>query len=184
MTIIIFEACDAGGKDTTIEALHELLPHFKVKRGSSFEHSQCNQDELFEKFKGLLGLLDEQEADENIIFNRFIYSNEVYASLYEDYAILSPEQRRYFEHVISHEAVIIYLYSDEDTLKNRLKSRGDDYVKANRIPSILEKYDEAFINVIPQINILSYDTGELGTNEIVKDIMVQLKNLNLLPEEK
>lgn len=164
MTFWIIEGCDCSGKTTLIEQLKEAL-NMQVIKGSSFEHSQCTQEELYQKFDSMI--MDNDTA----IFDRFIYSNEVYASLYDDYAMLSCQQRRDLEWIINHMSVIIYLYASEEVLAERLGTRGDDYVKSERIPSILAKYDQALLQVDKRIPILSYDTEMMSTEDIVKDIL-------------
>lgn len=174
MTIIIIEGCDAAGKSTLIEALSSKLKNFVVKKGSSFEHSQCDQNELFFKFREMLGLEEGSIVDDNIIFDRFVYSNEVYASLYDDYAILSDDQRRRIEKAIDHETLVVYLYASPEELQKRLNERGDDYVKADRIPAILAKYNESLLKITPKIDLISFDTEVNSTEQMVQHIMKEL----------
>lgn len=174
MTIVIIEGCDAAGKTTLIDMLRQQLPDFVVKKGSSFEHSKCDQNELYFKFRELLGLEVGSFVDDNIIFDRFIYSNEVYASLYDDYAILSDEQRRRLEEIIAHEAIVVYLYASPIELQRRLNSRGDDYVKADRIPAILQKYNESLMKVHPRLDLISFDTEVNSTEQMVKVIIEEI----------
>lgn len=188
MTVLIIEGSDASGKSTLIEALRKELKEFLVRKGSSFEHSKCTNEELFKKFEGLV-LSSEYEITgegssidylmpEKIIFDRFIYSNYVYASLYEDYAILTANQRKDIEFWINHEAVILYLTAPEEILKERLNNRGDDYVKAERIPAILEKYEEVLATVDEKIPVYRIDTSVQTTEDIVKFIINSLLDEN------
>lgn len=177
MTIVIIEGCDAAGKSTLIEALSKRLPKYVVKKGSSFEHSQCDQNELFFKFREMLGLEEGAKVDDKIIFDRFIYSNEVYASLYDDYAILSDEQRRRIEKSIDHETLVVYLYASPEELKRRVEERGDDYVKADRIPAILKKYNQSIMSISPKIDLISFDTEVNSTEQMVEHILEEVKFL-------
>lgn len=176
MTILIIEGCDASGKSTLIKELSKMLPDYVVKKGSSFEHSTCTQQQLAQKFYEMINESEDEllSWDEHIIFDRFIYSNEVYASLYEDYAILSHTERRAIEYDISLEATIIYLYASPEVLTERLNTRGDAYVKADRIPAILAKYDQSLLQVDKNIPILSFDTEAMSTMEIVQEIAKHL----------
>lgn len=187
MTVLIIEGCDASGKSTLIEALRKELKEFLVRKGSSFEHSNCTNEELFKKFDRLVmasecELTGEGSTDcsmpAKIIFDRFIYSNYVYASLYEDYAILTANQRKDIEFWINHEAVILYLTAPEEILKERLNSRGDDYVKAERIPAILEKYDEVLATVDEKIPVYRIDTSVQTTEDVVKFVINSLLDEN------
>lgn len=170
---IIFEAPDCAGKTTTTIELEKALSEslldeskFTIVKGSSFEHSKCSNEELFEKFKEML-------TDEHIIFDRFIYSNEVYASLYEDFSILTDEQRRFIEREIKGNAIVIYLEAELETLKQRIESRGDEYVTADRLASIQEKYAES-ISKIEGLPILKFNTTYTSTEEIVSRILEEL----------
>lgn len=187
MTVLIIEGSDASGKSTLIEALRKELKDFLVRKGSSFEHSQCTNEELFKKFEGLVlsseyELTGEGSIDyfmpEKIIFDRFIYSNYVYASLYEDYAILTTSQRKDIEFWINHEAVVLYLTAPEEILKERLNTRGDDYVKAESIPAILKKYDEVLATVDEKIPVYRIDTSVQTTDDIVKFVINSLLDEN------
>lgn len=187
MTVLIIEGCDASGKSTLIEALRKELKEFLVRKGSSFEHSNCTNEELFKKFDRLVMASEYELTGEvstdcsmpaKIIFDRFIYSNYVYASLYEDYAILTVNQRKDIEFWINHEAVILYLTAPEEILKERLNSRGDDYVKAERIPAILEKYDEVLATVDERIPVYRIDTSVQTTEDNVKFVINSLLDEN------
>jgi len=158
---LILEGSDAVGKTTLIEYLQEKLG-WKVLRGSSFELSQCTHQELLQKFTQMI--FDNKKED--IIFDRFIYSNAVYASLYNDYAILSSSERFSLEQCYPKGSTIIYLYADYDTIKERLESRGDDYVKSNKIKPILKKYNEVLLQTSDAVKLISFDTGTMSTEEI------------------
>lgn len=167
---LIIEGCDASGKSTLIDKLVEML-EWEVIKGSSFELSQCTNQELLVKFANMI--VDNLHS--NIIFDRFIYSNEVYASLYEDFATLTDNDRRLLESAYSLDnAHIIYLYADEATLKERLNTRGDDYVKADRINPILRKYDKALLKISPEIGVTSFDTSAMTTDEIAEYIVYNI----------
>jgi len=168
---IIIEGSDAAGKTTLIKQLKERLG-YEVVKGSSFEHSQCTQEELYNKFDRMV-----IDYDNNVIFDRFIYSNYVYASLYGDYAILSAEQRASVEWVINHMSVVIYLHAPVDVLTERINIRGDDYVKAERIPAILDKYEEVLPTIDEKIPVWSYDTSQFTTKDIVSDIITSINRL-------
>jgi len=166
---IVIEGCDAVGKTTLIEALQEKL-RWNVLKGSSFEHAQCKDDkELFNKFDDLID--ESLNSMKDTIFDRFIYSNEVYATLYKDYAILTDEQRRKIEYWINHCTAIIYLYADPDIIKSRLTSRGDDYVKTDMIEPILTEYNKSLMQVDKKIPIYSFDTGFYSTENMVDYIV-------------
>lgn len=170
MSILIIEGSDAVGKTTLIEYLRNKIG-YSVLKGSSFEIvGECkDSDELYDKF---LDLLYEAEELDGVIFDRYIYSNSVYASLYKDYTILNYGDRHDLEQMMKYNDVhIIYLYADPNTIKQRLESRGDDYVKSDMIEPILQKYNEVLLTVDKDIPILSFDTGVMTTEDIGNHIV-------------
>lgn len=140
------------------------ITEFKVMKGSSFSHSQCTQDELFEKFL-------EFTMMDNIIFDRFTFCNEVYAEMYDDFTMLSDEQRRFIEQELKGEAIIIYLYADDEVLEHRFNTRGDDYVTLDKLKYAKGKYEES-LSKVKDLEVVIFDTGKMTTKEIVEHILL------------
>ena len=164
--IFIFVGVDAAGKDTLIEEIHKRTD-YNVLRGSSFEltHGK-NENELFESFMEFTKM-------DNIILNRYMYCNYVYAPLFDDYAQIRLEDVRFIEKELKGDAMVIHLYADEDVIKQRFKSRGEDYVDKNKIKTIMDSYEKVLKH--SQLDVLSFDTGELSVDEIVNEIFTYLK---------
>ncbi len=154
---------DCSGKTSLVDMLSDIT-EFKVVKGSSFSHSQCTQDELFEKF------LEFTKMD-NVVFDRFTYCNEVYAEMYDDFAMLSDEQRRFIEQEMKNKATIIYLYADDEVLENRFNSRGDDYVSLDKLKYAKGKYEKA-LHKVEHLEVVKFDTGKMTTKEIVEQILL------------
>nr|WP_277815979.1 MULTISPECIES: deoxynucleoside kinase [Lysinibacillus] len=133
-------------------------------KGSSFSHSQCTQDELFNKF------LEFTKMD-NVIFDRFTFCNEVYAEMYDDFAMLSDEQRRYIEKEMKNKATIIYLYADDEVLEQRFNYRGDDYVTLDKLKYAKGKYEQS-LSKVKDLEVVRFDTGKMTTKEIVEHILL------------
>ena len=113
--LIILEGMDCTGKTTLANKLSEKLG-FSIVKGSSFEQAKSGNEALFAGFLELTKL-------KNTILDRFIYSNEVYAKIYEDYSILTDEQRRFIEREITGSALLIYLTAKNEVLIERLGER-------------------------------------------------------------
>lgn len=154
---------DCSGKTSLVEMLSDIT-EFKILKGSSFQHSQCTQEELFEKF------LEFTKLDE-IIFDRFHICNEVYAEMYDDFAMLSDEQRRFIERKMKDKATIIYLYADDEVLEKRFNSRGDDYVSLDKIKYAKGKYEKS-LSKVKDLEVVKFDTGKMTTKEIVEQILL------------
>lgn len=159
--VILVEGSDCSGKTSLIELLSKELG-FKVVRGSSFELSQCTNEELYEKFK-------EMTKEENVIFDRFIYSNEVYAQLFDDFAILTNEQRFEIEDSINSRAMLVYLEADMNTLTTRMDKRGDDYVTVDRLQGIKDKYEESLSK--STLDYIRIDTSNITPEQVLDMVM-------------
>ena len=154
---------DCSGKTSLVEMLSDIT-EFKILKGSSFQHSQCTQEELFNKFLEFTKL-------DNVIFDRFSYCNEVYAEMYEDFAMLSDEQRRFIEQKMKDKATIIYLYADDEVLEKRFNSRGDEYVTLDKLKYAKGKYEES-LSKVKDLEVVKFDTGKMITKEIVEQILL------------
>jgi thymidylate kinase len=159
--LIILEGNECCFKTTVAEKLSKQL-NLPVVKGSTFEFSKCTNEELFERFKSLTEL-------DNVIIDRFIYSNRVYATLYEDYAILTDEQRQEIEDRIKQKATVYFLFADDKVIENRIKERGDDYVVPEMVHKINDMYDVTMSQ--SSLRVVAYDTNDWSSDEIVKDIV-------------
>jgi thymidylate kinase len=158
--LIILEGNECNYKTTVAEKLSKQL-NIPVVKGSSFEYSKCTNEELFARFKELAAL-------DNVIIDRFIYSNRVYATLYEDYAILTNEQRMEIEDIIRHKSTVYYLFADDDIIKERISERGDDYVDVSMVKKINNTYSDTMMDATARIT--AYDTNDWSSDEIVEEI--------------
>ncbi|MEW5569735.1 hypothetical protein [Rossellomorea marisflavi] len=159
--MFILEGLDGCFK-TTVAGLVSKKLGIEVVKGSTFEHAQCTNEELFEKFKELAKL-------ENVVLDRFIYSNQVYATLYQDFAILTKEQRKDIESSIHGKAKLFYLHADDKVVQDRITTRGDEYVDVSMVPRISKEYTRAISEA--GIPVISYDTNEWTSEEIAEDIV-------------
>lgn len=161
MTMIILEGTDCCYKSTVADKLSKELG-YPVIKGSSFELAKSGNEKLFEHFNKL--------ADEdNVIIDRYIYSNLVYAKKFKDYSILTEEQQRTIEEKIRDKAKVIYLHADPKVIKQRLLERGDEYIDDRDIEPVLELYREVMSDV--GLHTYSWDTGQWNSDEIAEGII-------------
>lgn len=111
--MIILEGNECCFKSTVASKLNEKLD-YPIIKGSSFELAQCNNEELYKHFI-------EFAKNKNVIMDRFIYSNQVYATLYKDYAILTDTQRKSIEEMVFDKAKVYYLYAPDEVIKKELR---------------------------------------------------------------
>ncbi|MDF4194874.1 MULTISPECIES: AAA family ATPase [Bacillus amyloliquefaciens group] len=161
MTMIILEGTDCCYKSTVADKLSKELG-YPVIKGSSFELAKSGNEKLFEHFNKL--------ADEdNVIIDRYIYSNLVYAREFKDYSILTEEQQRAIEEKIRCKAKVIYLHADPKVVKRRLSERGDEYINDRDIEPVLELYREVMSNA--GLHTYSWDTGQWDSDDIVENLI-------------
>ncbi|KYD05376.1 deoxynucleoside kinase [Bacillus atrophaeus] len=160
MTLIILEGADCCYKSTVAAKLSKEMG-YPIIKGSSFELATSGNEKLFEHFSKL--------ADEdNVIIDRFIYSNLVYARKFKDYSILTEQQLRIIEDKIKMKAKVVYLHADPKIIKERLSIRGDEYIEGKDIDSILRLYREVMSNA--DLYTYSWDTGQWDSDEIVEGL--------------
>ncbi|PHA03045.1 hypothetical protein COE51_01500 [Bacillus pseudomycoides] len=163
--LIILEGNECCYKTTIAEKLSKELG-MNVVKGSSFELSQCSNEELFDHFKAVAQI-------DNTIIDRFIYSNEVYASLYDDYAILTNGQRKDIENLIRDKAILFYLYASDKMIKKRIEERGDDYVDTSMVSKINDKFNNSISK--SGLRVIPYSTELFNSNEIVRIMVNDVK---------
>ncbi|MCY8810597.1 deoxynucleoside kinase [Bacillus atrophaeus] len=160
MPLIILEGADCCYKSTIATKLNRELG-YPIIKGSSFKLATSGNEKLFEHFNKL--------ADEdNVIIDRFIYSNMVYARKFKDYSILTEQQLRIIENKIKMKAKVVYLHANPKIIKERLSIRGDEYIEGKDIDSILRFYREVMSNA--GVHTYSWDTGQWDSDEIVEDL--------------
>lgn len=163
MVKYIVVGIDASGKTTLINELSKRtgLP---VVKGSSFEITEGKtNDELFKTFIELA-------KEDNVIYDRFAYCNYVYANTFPDYASLELVQIRMLEYLMNDDdTVLIYLEADIETILERFKSRGEDYVKPEQVEGIIKLYEHVLENTL--LNVNAFNTSEMTTDEIVDTIL-------------
>lgn len=160
MSIIIVEGSDLVGKTTFAENLSKKTG-YEIIKGSSFELSELGADAMFQY---MMNLLDE----DNIIVDRFFYSNLIYASIY-DYPKLSYSQlMRLHQKMNRVKATLIYLHANDEVLDERYNMRGDDDIKSiEEIIRISMVYRQTMTRNDMQPRIMfSMDTSNTDSEEL------------------
>ena len=148
---IILEGSDCTGKTTFAQKLSEKLG-FEVVKGSSFEIAELGADGMFEH---MMSLLDRDD----IIIDRFFYSNLVYGRLF-NYPMMNPEQYDQLVDKLEGNGLLIYLHAPEGIIRYRMKKRGDDMIKADDISNILASYKEELYGDFRPRLMMAFDTTD------------------------
>jgi len=151
MTIILLEGCDGVGKTTFANELSKKTG-YEVLRGSSFEISELGAEGMFNH---MMELLDK----ENVIIDRFMWSNIVYGNLF-DYPLMTANQYdALIDKLDSKDSLLVYLYAPIGTINYRIDNRGDDKIKKENINEIVEYYNKELYGQFRPKIMLSLDTS-------------------------
>lgn len=162
--IIITEGPDGGGKSTTIDILLDVIKHCFVLHTSA-----PPKDSSPEYYQGVLNasLNLIKQLNQPIIVDRFHYGEKVYGNIFRGYDIDISTIERELEDL---NAKTIYITANTDVLIERLKSRGDWYVKPEDISPIIQKYNDVlFIN--SNMPLYIFDTTEGITEDKIADLL-------------
>jgi thymidylate kinase len=174
MGIIVIEGCDCAGKGTLAEQLARKTG-YEIVKGSSFEIAQLGTDGMFKYMMDLL-------KRDNIIIDRFYLSNYVYGNLY-NYPTMSNWQFATLAEATDERALTIIVEALSQTIKDRMKKRGDEDIKVEEIDSILAKYNEALTDsnleapiIKPRMSI-RYDSSLDYENELFATMIAEMMKL-------
>lgn len=159
---IIVEGCDCVGKTTLAEELSRVTG-LKVVKGSSFEIAELGADGMFEHMRDLI-------HREDIIIDRFFYSNLVYGELF-NYPMMNESQyHKLVKDVNELNHMVLYLHTSFGTILHRMNNRGDDMIGINHVDSILSKYKERLYGDFKPKMMLSLDTTSINISKEAKRI--------------
>lgn len=164
---IFLEGSECCFKTTIAKKLQEKLGYFLVK-GSSFELATSTNEKMFSYMMTIL------KNDADVIVDRYIYSNRVYATLFPNYTKLTDEQYELIDNKLNNNnKLVVYLYANNDTIFNRLSVRGDEYIKDFKT---VKDINEMYNRIISQskCNLLSFNTDEYESDRIVELIIEHL----------
>lgn len=148
--IIILEGADCVGKTSLMDMIAKDNS-YKVAKGSSFEISEKGANEMF---KHMMNLLD----DDNIIIDRFMYSNLVYGKLF-DYPMMTDEQFDELVYKLDKKAMVVYLHAPKGSIEYRMNNRGDDMIKIDDIQNILNEYEKVMYGDFRPKFMITIDTS-------------------------
>lgn len=168
MSNIILFGNELNFKTTIANKLNNKLDNYKIVKGSSFELSKSSQDEIFAHFLDLA-------LKDNLIIDRYIWCNLVYADIYKDYHMINGKQRNMIESLLElFNAKIYYLHADVETLKQRFQKRGDDYVDIDKLELINNKYEEVLNKT--SLSYKRIDTSVINSDQIVEFIIDEVSD--------
>ncbi len=169
---ILLEGVDCSGKSTFANLLSEKTG-FEIVKGSSFEIANLGRDSMFSY---MMELLDKN----NLIIDRFMYSNLVYGSLF-NYPMMSQNQYDALVDRLDRNSLVVYLHAPAGIIKYRLNNRGDNMISINDIDSILSTYKDIMFGDFRPKMMMSLDTSDsnpkLATSMIADIIDLEITSI-------
>ena len=131
---VVFEGVDGVGKTTLANKIAEMYKVDVVHNDKSltYEDGKKNSYNYIETLRNM----------KTCVIDRLVHTGEaVYAPIYRGY-----DGSDYFEDLETKmmeefNIIIVYVYADDETIKNRLKNRGEDYINIEDIKELKNNYN-------------------------------------------
>lgn len=139
---IILEGPDLSGKSTVIEALKNKIP-----AGVQIKLWTKPKDGSKESLKYIYGIYNKmflatKDKEVNWIFDRYIYSQMAYSYKREHDDMNADELRLLDVKLEKDRALYVYVDVPLETLKARLKSRGDEHITEEDLAILKDRYEQ------------------------------------------
>jgi thymidylate kinase len=153
---IIISGCDRSGKTSMsnkiIEDMNAEYFHF-----DSPKSLEAGKAEYFNFIDGL-------NPNKNYLCDRFYMEEDIYAPIYRGYNL--NYAREIEKHILNkNNALYVYVKADIDTIRNRIKRCGEDFVKDEDLEKVINNYNKFLFNCkLPFITITNNDTDDRDKN--------------------
>jgi len=139
---IIIEAPDLSGKTTLIDGLKNKIPAgVQIKLWTKpKDGSKESLDYIYGVYNKMLQATKDKEV--NWIFDRFIYSQMAYSYKREHDDMNADELRLLDIKLEKDRALYVYVDVPLETLKARLKSRGDEHITEEDLAILKDRYEQ------------------------------------------
>jgi thymidylate kinase len=169
--IIHCSGCDGTGKSTLVKALSEKLG-WESKHFDKPKDLADGKKQYFDFAKMM-----NENPDKNIICDRLHDGEYIYAPLYRGY---TANYMREFEQEIvrKHNFLFVYVKADLETIIDRTRKRGEDFVKEEHFQIVLDSFEKYLQEqALPYIVI---DTTNSNTEDDVQKVLEAMDKVNLI----
>ena len=166
--VIILAGCDGTGKSTCFKLLKEQMPGNFIKESytDDVHVKHIRAEFLISKLNDKdLTVYDRATILDDLVYEYVMNNNRSY--LYNLLGVPTIKEAL-------RKSLIIYFELDEETLKNRLEIRKDDYIKAYQINKIKRFYEETFKNL--NLNIRRLNVTGLSPEQVYNKVRRIIEN--------
>ena len=147
--ILILEGVDCAGKTWMAERLLKQAPNaYLIKHGNRpTEDSAAAQFQLYQNYKAMLDTYEFaiNKSGGILIFDRFYMSELVYGPVTRGYNLLSKDYETELRNRIkSFDHLYIEITATKDDIIQRMKTRGEYYLKVEHLDKIMAEYAEFY----------------------------------------
>ncbi len=147
--ILILEGVDCAGKTWMAERLLKQIPNaYLIKHGNRpVENTPAAQFQLYQNYKAMLDTYEFaiNKSGGTLIFDRFYMSELVYGPVTRGYNLLSEQYETELRNRIkSFNHLYIEITATKDDIIQRMKTRGEYYLKVEHLDKIMEEYAEFY----------------------------------------
>lgn len=171
--IIVFEGLDGTGKTSLAKAFAKKFGAEYVHNDKSYNYDEgkLNSYKYIEKLK---------ESNDSLVVDRLVHTGEaIYAPVYRGYtgidyfSDLEKKMKKEFE------IIIVYVTAQEDIVKERLSSRGEDYIKQEDMRMLNILYENYL--ALSKFKVIRYDNSKEGIEENAMEVAKKITEEYLIP---
>ena len=194
--LIVIEGTDASGKTTLVSEIQKQLKSLFPNKDIEFFH-KSKPDEMTRRWvlKDYVTSIENSNWNERIgVADRWHWGEVTYAPLKrpesdkDGYGLLGIAGWRWVELFLASRGVSqTWLYQPLDVIKQRLSTRGDDYVSVDELDQILAQYRKAGSQTATEFTIVepkpdSLDSVPSLATEIINDAYYHLSKVKGLQQ--
>lgn len=168
--VIVIEGVDLSGKTTLWNQVIKSFPGIGMKiTARPLDGTAPEREKIKAYYRSVLSFINQNYQNKTIIMDRFFPSELVYSKVKRDYEARNDPEFQTFESVLAkRNHLIIYCDPTLAVLVERLKARGDDYIKESDLRNLYDRYEEFMKKT-------ELRTLRLDTNLPVETLIEQIK---------